>query len=305
MIAFLRRVGFFILMNFAVMILLGVIMSTINIFFPWALNFAGGMGSIFLYALVIWFGWAFISLFLSRWMAKSSYGIQVLIPEKMHEAHPKLRLVYETVERIALSHHIQMPEVGYYESPEPNAFATGATKNSSLVAVSTGLLNAMDDREVAGVIGHEMAHVLNGDMVTMTLLQWVLNTFVVFLAHIVARIVASFLEKDRENALSYFAYNALYMVFQMVFGFLALLVMMWYSRAREYRADLGWAQFTSKANMIAGLKKLKSITELQKFPTMNHGNLKAFMITEPDGFLSTHPSLANRIKALEENYQLP
>lgn len=112
-----------------------------------------------------------MSLWISRWMAKQSYGIQILDPTRLHEAHPKLQSVYKTVEQIARSHSITVPEVGYYESVDPNAFATGATKNSSLVAVSTGLLNAMDEKEIEGVVGHEMAHIINGDMVTLTLIQ--------------------------------------------------------------------------------------------------------------------------------------
>ena len=195
-----------------------------------------------------------------------------------------------------------MPEVGVYTSADPNAFATGASKNKSLVAVSTGLLDTMTLDEIEGVVGHEMAHITNGDMVTLTLIQGVVNTFVVFFSNIAARFVASALAKDNES-MSVLTYNVLYMVFQVVFGLLASLVVMWFSRMREYRADLGGAQYTSKSKMIAGLKKLKTITA-KDVRTTEQKAMSAFMINEPDSFFSTHPSLDNRIQALEENYQI-
>lgn len=152
------------------------------------------MGYLLIYAAVFGFLGSFISLWISRWMAKSAYGIQIL-DRTTASQDAKLQLVWDTVERIAQANHIVMPEVGYYESADPNAFATGATKNSALVAVSTGLLNTMEKSEIEGVVGHEMAHVLNGDMVTLTLLQGVMNTFVIFFSHIAARFVASALSK--------------------------------------------------------------------------------------------------------------
>ena len=149
-----------------------------------------------------------------------------------------------------------------------------------------------------------MAHILNGDMVTLTLLQGVMNTFVILFSHIAARAVSSFLSRDgEENGLSYLAYQAVYMVFQLVFGFLAMFVVMWFSRMREYRADLGGAQYTSKAKMISGLKKLQKMTALVHTEPQDK-KMAAFMINEPDSMFSTHPSLDNRIRALEENYQL-
>ncbi len=206
------------------------------------------------------------------------------------------------MERVAQSSGIDMPEVGVYTSADPNAFATGASKNKSLVAVSTGLLDTMTLDEIEGVVGHEMAHITNGDMVTLTLIQGVVNTFVVFFSNIAARFVASALAKDNES-MSVLTYNVLYMVFQVVFGLLASLVVMWFSRMREYRADLGGAQYTSKSKMIAGLKKLKTITA-KDVRTTEQKAMSAFMINEPDSFFSTHPSLDNRIQALEENYQI-
>lgn len=160
----------------------------------------------------------------------------------------------------------------------------------------------MTKEEIEWVIWHEMAHILNGDMVTLTLIQWVMNTFVIVLSNILARIVSGFIAKDNENVSS-LTYNLISLVLQVMLGFLASFVVMYFSRIREYRADLGWALYTGKSKMIAGLKKLKSITEGMK-NTEKDSKMAAFMITEPDSMFSTHPSLDNRIKALEENYTL-
>ena len=291
--------------NLAVIGLLGIVMLVVQTFFPDFLSQFGNMGSILIYAVVFGFWWAVISLFLSRWQAKKAYNIILLDASSLHTIDPKLQSVYETVERIAKANNITMPEVGYYESAEPNAFATGATKNSALVAVSTGLLNHMKESEVTGVVWHEMAHILNGDMVTLTLITWVLNTFVIVLSQVAARFIASFLSRGEESeGISHLSYMVTYTVLQIVFGLLASLVIMWFSRHREYRADLWGATYTSKQSMVHALKKLQSITKLEPTARLDHGNLKAFMITEPDSFFSTHPSLDNRIKALEENYKL-
>jgi len=234
------------------------------------------------------------------------YNIVLLDPESLHKEDAHLQLVYQTVERIAKSKGINIPEVGYYESPEPNAFATGASKNKSLVAVSTWLLNTMEAREIEWVVGHEMAHILNGDMVTLTLITGVMNTFVIVLSHIVSRIVAWFLSRsdDDEWVISNISYFIVYNILQIIFWLLASFVIMYFSRIREYRADLGGAQFTSKSSMIAGLKRLQKLSKIQEDHVEN-GKLTAFMIYEKDSFFSTHPSLSNRIQALEENYQLP
>jgi heat shock protein HtpX len=300
---FLKRIFFFLLTNIAVLALLSVVMFFINMFFPGILDAAGGMWAITVYAVVFGFAGSFISLAISRWMAKRAYSI-VLLDRATAYQDGKLQVVWDTVERISQANHLSMPEVGYYESAEPNAFATGATKNSSLVAVSTGLLNQMEKWEIEWVVGHEMAHILNGDMVTLTLLQGVMNTFVILFSHIAARAVASFLSRDgEENGLSYLAYQGVYMAFQLVFGFLAMFVVMWFSRMREYRADIGGAQYTSKAKMISGLRKLQKMTKLIHTEPQDK-KMAAFMINEPDSFFSTHPSLDNRIQALEENYKL-
>jgi heat shock protein HtpX len=300
---FIKRIFFFLLTNIAILALLSVVMFVINVFFPGILDAGGGMASILIYAVIFGFAGSFISLWISRWMAKRSYNI-VLLTANTAMQDAKLQIVWDTVERISREHSINMPEVGYYESAEPNAFATGATKNSSLVSVSTGLLNQMEKWEIEWVVGHEMAHILNGDMVTLTLIQWVMNTFVIVFSHLAARAVSSFLSRDNEeNALGYMAYHGVYMLFQIIFWALAMLVIMWFSRVREYRADLGGAQYTSRAKMVSGLRKLQKINKLIHTEPVDN-KMTAFMITEPDSFWSTHPSLENRIRALEENYQL-
>ncbi len=298
---FFKRIFFFLLTNMAVLALLSIVMMVVNYFFPGILSANGGMIQLLIYALVIGFGGAFISLLISRWSAKRAYSI-VLLDAQAASRDPQLQTVWSTVERIAQMNQITMPEVGYYESSEPNAFATGATRNKSLIAVSTGLLAQMEKNEVEGVVWHEMAHILNGDMVTLTLLQWVMNTFVVFFSHIAARLVAGVIAKDNET-IGNLAYMGISLGFQLVFGALASLVVMWFSRMREYRADLGGAQFTSRSSMVAGLKRLQQMKNKVATPHPD-GNLTAFMITEPDSFWSTHPSLENRIRSLEENYKL-
>lgn len=245
----IKRIFFFLLTNMAVLALLSVIMSVINIFYPGILASNGGIIQLLIYAAVLGFGGSFISLFISRWSAKKAYNI-TLINTQLASRDIKLQVVWNTVERIAQSKNIIMPEVGYYESAEPNAFATGSSKNKSLVAVSTGLLQQMEKNEIEGVVGHEMAHILNGDMVTLTLIQGVMNTFVVLLANLAARFVAGAIAKDNETV-GYFTYQLIYIVFQILFGFLAMFVIMWFSRIREYRADIGGAQYTSRSSMVA------------------------------------------------------
>lgn len=304
MFTFLKRISLFLITNLAVMILLWIVMLTIQKFFPNLLSQYGDMGSILVYAFIFGFWWAFISLFISKWQAKKTYNIILLTKDTIHTMDSRLQTVYTTVERIAKDNNIDTPEVGYYESAEPNAFATWATKNSALVAVSTGLLNNMKESEVQWVIWHEMAHVLNGDMVTLTLITGVLNTFVIVLSQIFSRVIAGFLSRGEESEwISHLSYMMVYHILQIVFGLLASIVIMWFSRHREYRADLGWATYTGKSSMIWALKRLESLGKLDTQP-LHQWNLKAFMITEPDSLFSTHPALSNRIKALEENYKL-
>ena len=305
--AFLKRIFFFALTNIAVLTLFTIVMMIVQMVFPGLQNARGGYMYMLVYAAIFGFLGSFVSLWISRWSAKKMYNIQLLDAQSaMSDA--RLQIVWNTVERIARENGINMPEVGYYESVDPNAFATGATKNSSLVAVSTGLLDVMELDEIEGVVGHEMAHILNGDMVTLTLIQGVMNTFVVFLSQVIARAIDAWISDENGEGMGWLAYNLVYMLLQIVFGFLASLVVMYFSRYREYRADEGGARFTNKKKMIAGLQKLKKLSSMpvQVSEENAEANKKmaAFMISEPDSMFSTHPSLDNRIKALEENIQL-
>lgn len=302
MFQIIKRISLFLLTNFAVIVMIGLIMSVLQYF--GVLGQLGSLWPILIYSALFGFIWAFISLFLSKFLAKRSYNIILITAEDLPNLEPKIQFVYTTVERIAQNENITMPEVGYYESAEPNAFATGATKNSALVAVSTGLFNNMEKKEIEWVIGHEMTHIINGDMVTLTLISGIMNTFVYAGSYIVAQAIIAFLSRndDSNESIGSLTYYVLVNIFQVIFGILAQLVIMYFSRTREYRADLGGAERTSKAAMIAGLKRLKSLQELT--PT-SVGSLKSFMISEPkDSIFSTHPSLENRIGALESNYTL-
>lgn len=305
--AFVKRIAFFLLTNIAVLALFSIIIACVQYFFPGLKTGGFNIWYSLIYAAIFGFLGAFFSLAISRWSAKELYNI-TLIDDNSSREHAKLHLVYQTVERIARENGITTPEVGYYEDAEPNAFATGATKNSALVAVSTGLLNVMEKDEIEGVVGHEMAHILNGDMVTLTLIQGVINTFVIFLAQMAARAINAFLSKDGDDGLGWLAYNAVYVALQIVFGFIGSLVVNYFSRIREYHADAGGAKYTSKEKMIAGLARLQKITALKpdEETKMIEANKKMspFLITSPesneekDSIFSTHPSLSNRIKAL-------
>ncbi len=237
-------------------------------------------------AMLVWcalfgFGGAIFSLAISKWVAKRSTRAHVI--EK--PSNDMEQWLYSTVQRQAEQAGIGMPEVAIFDSPDPNAFATGMFRNSALVAVSTGLLRLMNKEEVEAVLGHEISHVANGDMVTLTLIQGVLNTFVLFLA----RIIASQFERGR-----FFIYMAL----QMVFGILASIIVAWFSRRREFRADAGGAKLQSSAAMASALNRLKAMRDA---PSQLPDNLTAFGI-RGEGMLklmATHPPLEERIARLQ------
>lgn len=254
--------------------------------------------SIFIYAAIIWFSWSFISLALSKWMAKSAYGITPIKASEVWGLSSKERLVWDTVEQLSQRNWINMPEVGIYISTDPNAFATWMSKNSSLVAVSSWLLDTMDKDAIEWVVAHEMAHILNWDMVTMTLLQWVLNTFVVFLARIVSNIIASRLEEG----LWPIVYMLVNILLQIIFWILASLIAMKFSRYREFRADEGSAKYVWKEKMIAWLKALQ---RMQSIASWDESELAAMKISTKKrwwfmSLFSSHPDLEDRIKRLED-----
>ncbi len=251
------------------------------------------------FALVRGFGGAFISLAMSRWIAKRVYRIRIVNKTIHAERDVKLVSVYETIKDIAHRRHIKIPQVGIYNSKEPNAFATWATKNKSLVAVSTALLDEMEEDEIMWVIGHEMAHVLNGDMVTMTLLQWVINSFVLFLARVIAIAIDQALSEDDGEGLSYRAYIWVVTLLDLVLWFAGMLVLMKFSRHREFRAD-EWCVdlLRNKQYMVKWLQKLKQITDKVKVKKDELATLK--IAWGKASWFSTHPSLDARIDNLME-----
>lgn len=277
----MKRIFLFITTNIAVLVVIRVILAILGI------NSTDQVGSLLAYSAVVGFSGSIVSLLMSKTIAKHSVGAVVIDhPQSEEEAW-----LLATVEAQARQWNLKTPEVAIYDSPEPNAFATGATKNSSLVAVSTGLLDHMTRDEVEAVLAHEVAHVGNGDMVTLTLIQGIVNTFVVFLA----RIVSSMVARNNDGSTSQGTYFMVSMVLQIVFGFLASIIVMWFSRQREYRADAGAAKLVGAPKMIAALQRLKGGTS--DLPQ----TMTAMGITSEakDSWFSTHPSLDNRINRLK------
>lgn len=288
------RIALFIGTNLAIMVLLGLIASIFGI------NRNSGLVGLLVMSAVIGMAGSFISLFLSKWMAKRSTGAQV-IAQPRNEVEVWL---FETVRKQAERAGIKMPEVAIFDAAEMNAFATGWNRNAALVAVSTGLLRSMNRSEVEAVLGHEISHVANGDMVTMTLIQGVLNTFVVFVSNIVAQFAASFLRRDgdRPGVLDSLAHTVVYMVLQIVLGLLASIIVMWFSRRREFRADEGGATLSGRDNMISALRRLAGDPNDHVLPDQVKamgisGDRKASGLR---ALFMTHPPIADRIAALEQ-----
>lgn len=280
----MMRILLFLATNMAVMLVLGIILSVTGI----AGNSTSG---ILIMALLFGFAGSLISLFLSKTMALRSVDGEVITQPRNQTEH----WLMDTVARQAQLVGIPMPEVAIYHSPDVNAFATGATKSNSLVAVSTGLLNNMTEAEVEAVLAHEISHIANGDMVTMALLQGVLNTFVIFLSRIIATAVASSRNNNGEETRSSSLYFLVSMVLEMVFGVLASIIAMWFSRYREFRADAGSASLVGKEKMIMALQRLQQLHEPQNL----EGSLNAFMINgKRSELFMSHPPLEKRIEAL-------
>ena len=292
-----KRIFLFMAVNVLVVLTISVLLSVLGIQ-PYLRANGIDYGSLAAFCLVWGMGGAFISLALSKVMAKWSMGVQIIDP---NTTDPTLRALVRAVDRLAQSAGIPMPEVGIYESPEVNAFATGPTKRSSLVAVSTGLLQRMDQPEVEGVLSHEIAHVANGDMVTMTLIQGVVNAFVMFLARVIAFAAAQFMSRDRDDneGMSYGIYFLVQFVCEIVFMVLGTIVVAWFSRWREFRADAGGAQIGGRERMIGALEALQRTVEIRDpRPQEAVATLK---ISNPNGimrFFMTHPPLEERIARL-------
>jgi heat shock protein HtpX len=287
----MMRIALFLATNLAVLVLLGLVMSVLENVFGVRL---GNNSQLLVMAAVFGFGGSFISLMLSKWMALRSTGAQV-IKQPRNEGEAWLLNV---VRRQADAAGIGMPDVAVYDAPEINAFATGANRNKALVAVSTGLLRSMERDEIEAVLAHEVSHVANGDMVTMALLQGVMNTFVIFLARVVGRAIDSYLSGNREGGPGMMYYLIVF-VLDLVFGLLASIITMWFSRRREFRADAGGANLAGRQKMISALERLAQSygqttlpNEVRAFGISGHvarGAKRLFM---------THPPLAERIAAL-------
>jgi len=252
------------------------------------------LGALLVMSAVIGFGGSFISLAMSKWLAKRSMGVQIIAqPRNQTE-----RWLVETVRRQAQEAGIGVPEIGVFNSPQPNAFATGMNRNAALVAVSTGLLQHMKADEVEAVLGHEMSHVKNGDMVTMGLLQGVVNTFVIFLSRVVGFVVDRVVFRtERGLGPGYFITS---IVAQIFLSILATMIVMWFSRRREFHADAGGAQLAGRRQMVAALRRLGAVNDPQDLP----GEMAAFGIAGGLGhglqrLFMSHPPLEERIAALE------
>jgi heat shock protein HtpX len=262
----------------------------------------GGLqyGSLMAFCLIWGMAGSFISLLLSKKIAKWTMGVQIVTLEGPHKNI--VSIVHRLSRRAGLT---QMPEVGIYQSSDINAFATGRSKNSSMVAVSTGLLGTMNEVEVEGVLAHEVAHIANGDMVTMTLVQGVVNAFVMFLSRVVAFAVSQAMkDKDDDRPTSPWVMMGLTMAFDIIFGFLAAPIVAWFSRHREFRADIGGADLAGKEKMIAALESLKRAYPqllLENKSAEVNSNFRSMQISSKSAFMqlfSTHPPLEVRIAAL-------
>jgi len=289
----MKRVLLFLATNLAVILVLSIVLNLLSGLL--GIN-VQGQGGLLLFAAVFGFGGSFISLLMSKWMAKRAYGVQVIEQPRNEMEH----WLVSTVQRQAQQAGIGMPEVGIYDAPDMNAFATGAKRNEALVAVSSGLLYSMSRDEAEAVLAHEISHVANGDMVTLTLIQGVVNTFVIFFARIVASIISNFFRSNDEEGggLGPFAYMGVVFVLEMVFGILASLIVMWFSRQREFRADAGSAKLVGRDKMIAALERLRHGAEPQL-----EGSMMAFGINGKRGMselFMSHPPLEQRIAALRQ-----
>jgi heat shock protein HtpX len=278
--------------NLAVLVVLSVVARLLGLD-QWLSAQGSGMSSLLVFAAVFGFGGALISLAISKWMAKMSMGVRVI----QNPSTPTERWLVETVAAHARAMGIGMPEVGVFDSPQPNAFATGARRDHALVAVSTGLLQRMNEREVQAVLGHEISHVANGDMVTLTLIQGVVNTFVIFLSRIVGNIVdKAFFRSENGRGPAYFI---CVIASEIVLGFLASLIVLAFSRWREFRADRGGAKLAGTANMIAALEALRTAHEplpAQQFA--NFGIASGRVYSGLARLRMSHPPLEERIAAL-------
>lgn len=292
----MMRIGLFLITNLAVMLIFGLVLSLTGIQ-------SSSVQGLMIMAGLFGFGGAFVSLLMSKWMALRSVGGEVIVQPRNETE----RWLVETVRRQSQQAGIAMPQVAIYHAPDINAFATGARRDASLVAVSTGLLQSMSQDEAEAVIAHEISHIANGDMVTMTLIQGIVNTFVIFISRLIAQAASGFLSGNRDgeesnggNPMIYFAVAT---VLELVFGILASIITMWFSRHREFYADAGSAKLVGREKMIAALQRLKTSHEPQEA-----GSMMAFCINGKSKSFSelfmSHPPLDKRIEALRSGQYL-
>ena len=289
----MKRIALFLATNLAIVLVLSITMRLLGVE-PY-LNANGlNLGSLLVFAAVMGFGGSLISLAISKWSAKTAMGVHIIeAPSNSTEFW-----LFETIRKYSTEAGIKMPEVGIYESPDVNAFATGMSKNSSLIAVSTGLLQKMTRQEAEAVLGHEVAHAANGDMVTMALIQGVVNTFVMFLSRVIGHLVDKVVFKtERGHGPAFFVTM---IIAELVLGILASIIVMWFSRRREFKADDAGARLAGTGAMIAALERLRAE---QGVPVHMPSSMTAFGINGGlknglAGLLMTHPPLEDRIEAL-------
>ena len=287
----MKRIVLFVLTNLAIILMLTIVARVTGLD-VWLARRGSNLGSLLVLATLFGFAGSLISLSISKWMAVRSMGVQVI----EQPASASEQWLLDTVQSLATKSGVGMPTVGIFDSPEPNAFATGPRRDSALVAVSRGLLRAMNQQEIEAVLGHEMTHVANGDMVTLALIQGVVNTFVIFISWIVGNIVDRSISRDQEGR--GIGYMASVWVTQIVLGVLASILVMWFSRRREFRADAGGARLAGRKSMIGALERLQQAHD-QPLPA----HMDAFGIAGAEGvgfahLFMSHPPIEARIAAL-------
>lgn len=300
----LKRIFLFVALNFIVMMTINILLHLLGIG-PYLTAYGMDYNALMGFCLVWGMGGALVSLALSRVMAKWMMGVQVIDP---HSRDGELQDLVQTVYQLSRSAGLStMPEVGIYNSPEVNAFATGPTRSRALVAVSTGLLQRMGREEIEGVLGHEVSHIANGDMVTMTLIQGVVNAFVMFLSRAIAFAIAQAMQGDREErdrrggGMNYMVFQLVSFVLEIVFMIIGSMVVAWFSRYREFRADAGGARVAGRANMIGALQALQRTYEMVD-PSSQPAVQSLKISSHPKGMMrlfSTHPPLEERIERLQ------
>ncbi len=293
-----KRVFLFIAVNLLICLTISLILNVFDVR-PYLTARGLDYEQLFLFCLVWGMGGAFISLGLSKILAKWMMGVKLIDPETRD---PDLRSIVQKVYSLARSANLsKMPEIGIYNSPEVNAFATGPSRNNSLVAISSGLLTRMNASEIEGVLGHEISHIANGDMVTMTLIQGVMNAFVMFFARVVSFAITSAMRGDRDEGPSRLVQFGLTFLFEMIFGLLGSIVVASFSRYREYRADSGSAKIAGRDKMVSSLEALRRLTGVSEVEAAHPSMASLKISNRPSGFfalLSTHPTLESRIQRL-------